>query len=280
LLWKVDIPELVKISPEEELLQIAWGRANSPLAVDDLIVIPAGGPMDGPNHSLIAFDAETGAERWRGGDRNPSYASPIVGTIADVRQIVSVNEDNITGHAIADGSVLWEVEWLGKSNANASTSQPHALSDGLLITKGYGAGLAFFDIARAGKKWEAKMRYQKSRYLKTKLTSVVIRGDHTYGLSDGIMQCVRIKDGKLMWKGGRFGHGQLLCVHDKLIVMSDKGTLTLLAASPRGLEELGQVDALQGKAWNTLCLYGPLLLVRNSSEAACFELPIAPRSPK
>lgn len=275
LVWQVDIPALVKITREEEASQIAWGRSNSPLAVDDLIVVPAGGPVDGPNHSLIAFDAVNGKERWRGGDRNPSYASPVVATIDGVRQIVSVNEDNITGHSISDGSVLWEVEWLGKSNANASTSQPHVLEEGLLITKGYGAGVALFDISKSAGKWKTELRYQKARYLKTKLTSAVVRDGYAYGLSDGIMQCVRVNDGKLMWKGGRYGHGQILCVRDKLVVLSDKGVLYLLAASPEGLEVYGKVAAIEGKSWNTLCLYGRFLLVRNSQEAACFELPIA-----
>jgi outer membrane protein assembly factor BamB len=275
LFWKIDIPDRVKISDEEEAFQIRWGRSNSVLVVDDLIVVPAGGHVDGTKHSLIAFDAESGKERWRGGDRNPSYSSPIVATLNGVRQIVSVNEDNITGHTIEDGTVLWEVEWLGQSNAAASTSQPHIVDGGLLITKGYGAGVALFDVTHSNGKWDTDQRYHKARYLKTKLTSVVVHDEYAYGLSDGIMQCVRVEDGKLMWKNGRYGHGQLLRVGDKLVVVSDKGVIALLAASPEGLEEFGRVQAIKGKTWNTLCLYGRFLLVRNSNEAACFELPVA-----
>jgi hypothetical protein len=35
----------------------------------------------------------------------------------------------------------------------------------------------------------------------------------------------------------------------------------------------GSIQAIRGKTWNNLCLYGKRLLVRNAEEAACFELP-------
>ncbi|MEO2008566.1 MAG: PQQ-binding-like beta-propeller repeat protein [Pirellulaceae bacterium] len=276
IIWKVDIPKLVNISPEEEISQIAWGRSNSPLVVDDLVVIPAGGPIDGTKHSLIAFDRKTGVERWRGGDRNPGYSSPLVATLHDVRQIVSVNEDTISGHDIENGNTYWEVEWPGKSNANASTSQPHVLDKRLLITKGYGAGMALFDFSKTGEQWESHQRYQKPNYLKTKLTSVVVRDKHVYGLSDGILECVRIEDGKRAWKvgEGRFGHGQVLLVGDKILVLGDGGELALLAADPAGFHEFNRIEVFSSKTWNNLCLYGRYLLIRNAEEAACVELPV------
>jgi outer membrane protein assembly factor BamB len=282
LIWKIDIPNLLEISAADEVFQIAWGRANSPLVVDNVVIIPGGGPTTGKKHSLLAFDTATGEELWRGGDRNPSYASPIVGTLRGLRQIVSVNEDNISGHAVEDGRVLWATEWLGKSNANASTSQPHILGGGqVLISKGYGAGMALFDIKMTGDKggngrWDPQLRYQKRNYLKTKLTSAIVRDLHAYGISDGILECVRIRDGRREWKvrEGELGHGQLLGVGDKLIALSDDGQLALLAADPAGFKEYGRVQALQGKTWSTLCLYGQFLLIRNATEAACYELPI------
>jgi outer membrane protein assembly factor BamB len=276
LIWKLDIPKLVDIAPEEEVLQIAWGRANSPLVVDDLVVVPAGGPADGPKHSLIAFDRLTGEERWRGGGQQASYSSPILATIHGVRQIVSVNEDTISSHSIEDGTTYWEIEWPGKSNTNANTSQPHLLGDRLLITKGYGAGMALYDIFKVGDTWKSDQRYQKSKYLKTKLTSVVVRDNHAYGLSDGILECIRIEDCRRMWKvrEGRFGHGQVLLVGDKILVLGDGGELALVAADPAGFHEYGRIQVFNAKTWNNLCLYGRYLLIRNAEEAACLELPV------
>ena len=104
--------------------------------------------------------------------------------------------------------------------------------------------------------------------------NVVSKDAHAFGLSDGILQCVEIATGRTKWKKGRYGHGQILLVGDKIIVLAENGTVHLVAANPKKFEELGKFKAIEGISWNNLCLYGPYLLVRNSEQAACFKLPI------
>ena len=74
-----------------------WGKAGSPLVVDDMVVISVGAPTgesparplqrpgsrrDEPyNSSLVAFDIDTGAVRWPAGQRQASYASPVLATL-------------------------------------------------------------------------------------------------------------------------------------------------------------------------------------------------------
>ena len=38
---------------------------------------------------------------------------------------------------------------------------------------------------------------------------------------------------------------------------------------------LGRFQAIEGKTWNNIALYGDLLLVRNGREAAAYRLPLA-----
>jgi hypothetical protein len=78
-----------------------------------------------------------------------------------------------------------------------------------------------------------------------------------------------------MWKGGRYGHGQVLLVDDVLLVQSEPGEIVLVEASTEEHRELGRFQAIEGKTWNNLCLYGPFLLTRNGEEAACYKLPLA-----
>jgi hypothetical protein len=49
--------------------------------------------------------------------------------------------------------------------------------------------------------------------------------------------------------------------------------LHLIELNPSKFNALGSIQALAGKTWNNLCLYGNHLLVRNAQEAACYELP-------
>jgi outer membrane protein assembly factor BamB len=274
-LWIHDLLAMYEVTPNEEAHNVPWGRANSPLVVDQLVVVPAGGPRAGRRVSLVAFDKRSGAKVWEGGNRQISYASPTVATLQGVRQILSVNESSVSGHAVDTGLVLWEHFWPGSSNTAASASQPVAVSDHeVFVSKGYGVGAELFEVRQDEfGKWNTKSIWKRT-VLKTKLTNVVIHQDHVYGLDDGILSCVELATGRRRWKHGRYGHGQILLVGDVLLVESESGEISMIEPTPAGNRELGQFVALDGKCWNNLCLYGSYLLVRNAEEAACYQLPV------
>jgi outer membrane protein assembly factor BamB len=270
LLWSKDLPAEFGLSPGEEGRYVSWGRANSPLVIDNLVVVPAGGPP-GKTVSLVAYDKVSGAQIWTAGDRQISYCSPVVMTLQGIRQIVSVNEDTVSGHDPQTGAVLWTCPWDGSSSAAANTSQPQILHDTIIVTKGYrGGGTKRFEVNLDEK--NCNELYHRENLLRTKLTSAITDQTFAYGLSDGILECVDLSDGKRQWKSGRYGHGQILLVRDVLLVLTEGGDLVMLEATPEKHAELGRVPVLEGKTWNTLCLHGQHLLVRNAEEAACFEL--------
>jgi len=279
-IWEDDIPKRYKQTAATDQSYAAWGRSNSPLIVDDLVVVPAGGSPD-KRVSLIAYDKISGEVRWEGGSQFISYASPTVATLLGKRQIVSVNESNVSGHDIQTGQVLWEHKWEGDSAAGASTSQPVAISaNQLLLSKHYNQGSALLKlIAGANDKIEVERTWHHNNLLKTKFTNVVVIGKYAYALSDGILECVDIQAGRKQWKhrDGRFGQGQILGVGDKILVMAERPcVLQLVAANPRRFEHLGKYPVFENsdRAWNNLCLYGNRLLVRNWELAACLELPL------
>ena len=249
--------------------------AGSPLIVDDLVVVPFGGKPAGPWVSLAAYRATTGERVWTGGSDQVGYASPCLATIDGVRQILSVNQDSVTGHRPDTGEVLWRFALPGKSSADPNVSQPVALPDDrLLLTKGYGGGARLIQLQQnAAGQWQTELLWARPLLLQTKFSNVVLRGDYVYGLSDGILECVQWSSGQRKWKGGRYGPGQILGVDDLLLVQAEAGEVALVAASPDGHQRLATTAALSGKTWNNLCLYGHHLLVRNAEEAAGYLLP-------
>lgn len=265
-----DVRKLMQVEAEKIVM---WGRSNSPLVVDNLLIVPAGGVL-GAAKSLVAYDADSGKVVWEGGERQVSYSSPSLFTLSGVRQIVIINEDTVTGNDIKTGKELWSHPWPGRSNGPASSSQTHVVGqDRLLLSKGYGIGAELIEVKLAGGNWQVESLEKNSRVLKTKHTNVTIIGEHAYGLSDGVLECVEIATLEAKWKKGRYGHGQVLGVGDKILVLGEKGELALVAADPEEFRELGKIQALQGQTWNNLCLTGKLLLIRNGEEAACYELP-------
>jgi outer membrane protein assembly factor BamB len=273
-LWHHDLlADFGVASADDDLKSIAWGRAGSPLIIDDLVIVPAGGPASGPKVSLVAYDKVSGEKRWQAGEHQVSYASPTLATVCGVQQILSVNENAVSSHDPQTGTVLWEYEWPGGSSSDANNSQPVVVgNDRVFLSKGYSGGATLLQIARGGDRWATEKIWSKPGSLKTKFTNVAVHEGYVYGLSDGILECIELETGRRKWKQGRYGHGQLLRVGDVLLVLSDDGELLMVEATPDGHHELGSVQALSGKTWNNLALSGNHLLLRNAEEAVCYEL--------
>jgi outer membrane protein assembly factor BamB len=274
-IWTENLLARLGVTPEEDLSAIAWGRANSPLIVDGLVVVPLGGRTTPPRISLIAFDKVTGRMAWMGGDCQASYSSPVLTTLAGRRQILIVNQDFVSGHDPATGHTLWKHDWPGSSSNSANVSQAVPVPpDRVLLSKGYGGGAKLLQISRRGEDGELEVTevWSNSRVLRTKFSNVVRHGDHVYGLSDGILECVELASGRRVWKQGRYEQGQILGVEDLLLVQAESGEVALVEATPSGHRELGRFAALDGQTWNNPSLYGRYLLVRNAEQAACYEL--------
>lgn len=280
-IWQKDLIAEAKSDSKQEAETIAWGRSASPLINENLVIVPLGGPKEGKKFSLAAFDIETGEKKWEAGDRQPSYASPKYVSIHDVRMILSVNEDNVSAHVPSTGKILWEHPWPGKSTGDANCSEPMVInSDSVMLSKGYGQGSMLVRLIPEGdsnEKFKSEVVWTNNRALRTKLTNPCVDDDFAFALSDGILQCVNARSGDIEWKARkRFGNGQVLGYDRSLLIQSESGEITLAELNAERYNELGAFQGLNpnsGPCWNNMCLYGNLLLLRNSQEAACWELP-------
>jgi outer membrane protein assembly factor BamB len=108
--------------------------------------------------------------------------------------------------------------------------------------------------------------------MKNRQSSSVLHDGFIYGLDEGILACLDASTGELKWKGGRYGHGQVLLAGDHLVVVTEEGELVLVAATPEGLRELARLPAINGETWNVPAFAGGILLVRNTEEMAAFDL--------
>jgi outer membrane protein assembly factor BamB len=244
------------------------GVAASPLVVDDVVVVLAGGPG---GRSLVAYDKLTGERRWSGGDDPAAYSSPRLATLGGVRQIVVLTLDHLSGHDARTGAVLWRDPWPERAE---KVSQPVLLEgDRVFVSAGYGVGGRLVQVSRnAAGAWRADVRW-RSPQLKAKFTQVVAHGGLLYGLDEGVLVCLDPQSGERRWKSGRYGHGQVLLAGGLLIVQAEDGEVALVEPGPERPVELARFPAVSGRAWATPALAGDLLLVRGDTQAACFRLP-------
>lgn len=101
----------------------------------------------------------------------------------------------------------------------------------------------------------------------------MIHKGNVFGLEGLGIVCIDIEKGSRKWRGGRNG-GQLILLADQdlLLVLSEKGDLALVKATPERYIEVGRFPAINGKTWNHPAMVGDILLVRNTSEMVALRL--------
>jgi outer membrane protein assembly factor BamB len=245
-----------------------WGFSSSPLVIDDVVVVAAAG-------TLVAYDTETGARRWTGPSYGGSYSSPHQITVDGVVQVLLLGGPGAISLEPATGSVLWEHEW-----ESGAIVQPAVTADGGILintlTATGGLGIRRLEVTRAGVAWTVAERWT-SNGLKPYFNDFVVHKGFAFGFDGNILSSIDLTDGRRVWKGGRYGNGQLVLLADQdlLLVISEEGELALVRASSDGFAELSRFPVLDGKTWNHPVLVGNTLLVRNGEEMAAFRLSLA-----
>ncbi len=249
----------------------SWGFASSPLVVGDVVIVAAAG-------DLAAYDVATGNPRWFGPTGGGGYSSPHLSTIDGVAQVLLLNGEGAIGVAPDDGKLLWKHAW--KSDGIV---QPAVIAGrDILIGSGSGfgveVGMRRIAIARGADGWSVEERWT-SNGLKPYYNDFVVHKGHAFGFDGSILACIDLTDGKRKWKGGRYGHGQIILLPDQdvMLVLSEDGELALVSATPDQFTEIARFKAIEGKTWNHPVLIGDLVLVRNGEEMAAFRLSLASR---
>jgi outer membrane protein assembly factor BamB len=177
----------------------------------------------------------------------------------------------LAGYDAERGTELWSYPW--KTEFGINVAQPLILDgDRVFITAGYGMGCVMLRVSEADGQWAVNEVFQNKK-MRCKFSSPVYYRGCIYGLDETFLACLDAETGEQKWRDGRYDHGQLLLAGDLLVVLSEKGKLALVEATPEGHRQLGIIPAVEGKkTWNPVALANGKAYVRNAEEMACYDL--------
>ncbi|MBM4074314.1 MAG: hypothetical protein FJ267_01560 [Planctomycetes bacterium] len=268
LVWKSDVLRDAG-NEAQPAANLNWGISGSTLIVDQIVIVS---PSGGNGKSVIAYDKETGKVKWSSGDRPASYGSPQVAVLAGERQILVPLGTGLGAYSIEDGKELWFFPWENGPQVNAAA--PVIVNDtSVLFGCGYGIGTVRLHLAASNSEWTVTQKWHSNRF-RPKFNDFVLHDDHAFGLDDGTLTCLDVKNGKVVWKSGRYGYGQLLLIGNQLLILGEDGRVFVLEASLTKPSQIASFQALDRDSitWNHPVIVHGKLLVRNSFEAACFEI--------
>jgi outer membrane protein assembly factor BamB len=262
LLWKTMIVDKDHEFPE-------WGLSCSPLVWNDLVIVTPGGEKG----AARAYQAGSGELAWSSDFHGEGvYLSPSVFNLLGTEQLITAVSGKIAFLDPRSGQTSWAGPWKIFLN-NAQIAQPVALSkDSFLLSAGYGKGAECWTVTHGSGELYVIETAWKSKNLKSKFSNPVLKDGFIYGFNENSLTCLDASDGKLKWRGRKYGYGRILLADDKLVILGNTGILSVVEANPEKFVEIHSGQLLRNsRCWNGPALVGGYLLARNGQEIACFD---------
>jgi len=233
------------------------------------------------NDTLHCLDAVTGRDLWKAaGPKGTSWATPIVWDNAGTPEVVTAGQGRVTAYALDTGAERWRFGGIDTSFACSVVAD----ADGIYFgTSSPGSKAPAYAIARgcAGDLSLAKGQTSGGAVLwsKTKcgagMPSPVVVGEHLYFL-DKIAVCCDKRAGVEKYRkrlpGGSTAVGSPLVVGDRIYLLNERGSTTVLQAGPefKVLAEnpLGSGDEI---FWATPAVADDALLIRSTAALYCIK---------
>jgi len=241
------------------------GSATSPIVFEGLVILA--NEQDGESF-LLAVDPVTGKTRWKTkrNSAKAAYGTPTPYRESDGRSALLLTSE---AHGIYSVDALTgRVNWEARVFDKRTVSSP-VFSGGLAFgTCGSGGGGNFLVAVRTGGKGDvtnSHVAYKLTRSIPYVPTSVV-SGDLLFLWGDrGIITCVEVATGKLVWRGRIQGEysGSPVRVKNRLYAISDEGEVVVLEAG-RELKELAR-NPLGESSRSTPAIAGGRMYLRTYS---------------
>jgi outer membrane protein assembly factor BamB len=244
-----------------------WGYSESPLVVDDRIILNAGGRRA----AIVAISKLDGKTLWQNHGDEAGYSSPMLLRTGSLQQVVFFTGARALAVDPRDGRLLWTYNRASNGTANIAT--PIVRGNKVFLSSDYGTGAALLDVRAAGNLASAQEVYFTREMRNHHATSVVV-GDYVYGFSSSILTALRFDTGELAWRNRSVGKGSLIFADQRLYLYSEQGVVGLAEASPTEYRERGRfsIQATGPPTWSHPIITNGRLIIRDQDNVYAYNV--------
>jgi len=243
-----------------------WGFNSSPLILGEQLIVHGG--------RVVSFDKLTGKKQWQSARHRAGYGSVRAFPHVGETLLASLDCDGLRISDATDGSQVAFAAWKSPFGTNSTT--PIVVDDTIYISSGYNVGCGLFRLQDG----ELEKVYSNRRMRNHFNNSILLDG-YLYGMDGNsnlgrvvTLTCMDFATGKVMWKERGLGCGSLMIANNRLVLLSEDGTLVVAKAQPDRYEELARSPFLEGRCWTVPVLLNGHIYGRNAAgKLVCVELP-------
>ncbi len=271
-----------------------WGVSASPLVYQDLVIVQVGGK----DACLVAFDKQTGEEKWTALDHRASYSSPIIHQQGGEDVLICWTGDGIVGLNPLTGDAHWQERFRPRQMV-INVATPIIENNQMFLTSFYdGSFLLKLDGDKPAAKdiWRRAGRNERNTdALHSIISTPVFKGGHVYGVdSFGEMRCLNAETGDRVWstnkpfqkpddeRPGRWATIHFVQNGDTTWMLTERGALVIAELTPEGYHEIDRAHLLDptteqlrqrnGVVWAHPAFANRCVFARNDKEIVCASL--------
>jgi outer membrane protein assembly factor BamB len=252
VLWRKPAPAVLPL----------YGTAMSPVVDAGLVIAHVGGHDSG---ALTAFDAATGAEKWKWSEDGPGYASPVVGTFAGTKQVITQSQDRLVSVSAANGQLLWELPLRTPYTQNSVTPLIH--KDMVIYSGLEHPVVALRPVNKAGK-WIAEKVWENAS-AGMYMSSPVIAGNTLFGLSNrnrGQFFAIDLASGKTLWatRGREAENAAIISAGKLLFVLKHDAELVIARPNPASFDVIRRYTVANSPTWAHPVIDGNRIFIKDA----------------
>ncbi len=239
-----------------------FGTAMSPVVDAGLVIAHVGGHDSG---ALTAFDAATGAEKWKWSGDGPGYASPVIGTFAGTKQVITQSQARLVSVSAGGGQLLWELPLQTPYQQNSVT--PVVYKDMVIYSGLEHPVVALRPVNKAGK-WIAEKVWENAdggMYM----SSPVVAGSTLFGMSNrnrGHFFAIDLASGKTLWatRGREAENAAIVNAGKLLFILKPDAELVIARPNPASFEALRRYTVANSPTWAHPVIDGSRIFVKDA----------------
>jgi outer membrane protein assembly factor BamB len=247
-----------------------FGVGTTPLVEGKLVLVNVGGKGAG----IVAFALDSGKEVWKSGKDAASYSSPVACTIDQERRALFFTREGVVLLDPPTGKEFFRMRWRANNDASVNAATPLVFGDRAFISTSYDTGALLLKLKKDG----ADVVWKTDELMTNHYSTCVHHDGHLYGFhgrqeAGAAFRCVSVKDQKVAWTQPRYGCGALILADGNLIVLTEKGDLVLVEATPTAYTEKARAHVFEATPCRAqTALANGRLYARDQARLVCWNL--------
>ena len=174
------------------------------------------------------------------------------------------------------GEVLFQKKWRARYDASVNAATPLIIGDQAFFSTSYETGALLLKLHANG----ADELWTDEAIMSNHFNTCIHHDGHLYGFDGRVdsrtkptFRCVELKTKQIKWQKEDYGNGPMILADGKLIVLTERGDLHLVKATPEAYRELGRTSLFDaGPCRAQIALANGRLYARDQKTFVCVDL--------